>query len=216
MDMGQREAEIKVGCMRNAVPMAASTEDSTTIAEIIVDRAVIEFPRKEKPPLQFKVHRLTLGNVVPGKPTSFHVTLDNPLPPGHVGVDGQFGPWNASDIAATPLSGTYTFTDAKLGSLAGIAGTLSSQGSFAGPAEALRVQGTTDTPDFEVKSAAHPVHLRTEFQAMVNCTNGDVDLQSIRGHFEKTTLAVAGDVSGKTNPHSKVASLQVDDAWREN
>src|SRR5690242_20462310 len=93
--------------------------DSASIAEITVDRALIQFPRK-KGPLRFNVYRLTLGNFVSGKPTSFHVTLDNPLPPGRVGVDGQFGPWNSDDIAATPLSGSYTFTDAKLSSLGGI------------------------------------------------------------------------------------------------
>jgi AsmA-like C-terminal region len=47
---------------------------------------------------------------------------------------------------------------------------------------------------------------------VVNCTNGDVNLQSIRGEVEKTSFAVAGEVAGKTNPHSKVASLQVNDA----
>jgi hypothetical protein len=208
VDMGQREA-LRSGHSQGG--HGSSTDDSTSIAEIIVDGGIVEFPRKEKPPLQFKIHQLTLGNIVSGKPRSFHATLDNPLPPGHVSVDGQFGPWNASDIGATPLSGAYAFRDAKLGSLAGVAGTLSSQGSFAGPAKALRVQGTTDTPNFEVKSVAHPVHLRTEFQVMVNCTNGDVDLQSIRGHFEKTTFGVAGDVSEKTNAHSRVATLRVAD-----
>jgi hypothetical protein len=47
---------------------------------------------------------------------------------------------------------------------------------------------------------------------VVNCTNGDVNLQSIRGELEKTSFAVAGEVTGKTNPHSKVASLRVNDA----
>ena len=201
VDMGQKASHSR----------GESSTDSASIAEITVDRAIIEFPRK-KAPLKFIVYRLSLGNFVQGKPTSFHVTLDNPLPPGRVHVDGQFGPRNSSDIAATPLSGSYTFTDAKLSSLGGIAGTLSSQGSFAGPARAVRVQGMTDTPDYEVKSVRHPVRLRTEFQAEVNCTNGDVDLQSIRGQFEKTTFAVAGDVAGKNNPGSKVASLQVNDA----
>jgi hypothetical protein len=183
---------------------------STTVAEIVVERAVVEFPRKQKSPLQFKVHQLTFGNFVKGKPTSFHVTVDNPLPPGRIGADGQFGPLNMSDIAATPLSGTYRFSDAKLSSLGGIAGTLSSQGRFGGPARALQVQGTTDTPDYEVKSAGHPVHLRTEFQAVVNCTNGDVNLQSIRGQFEKTAFGVAGDVAKKSKA-SRVALLQVND-----
>ena len=204
VDMAQR-------ARHSGAPNRTFTTGSATIAEIVVDQGVIEFPRKERPPLQFKVPRLTLGNFVEGRPTSFHFTLDNPLPPGRVRVDGQFGPWNSSDVAATPLSGAYTFTDAKLRSLRGIAGTLSSKGSFAGPAKALRVQGTTDTPDYVVNSAGHPVHLRTEFQAVVNCTNGDLDLQSIRGQFEKTVFAVAGPVAGKTNPRSKVASLQVND-----
>jgi len=208
VDMGQRTSNSGGGSG------GSSSTDSTTIAEITVDRAVIEFPRK-KAPLRFNVYRLTLGSFIQGKPTAFHVTLDNPLPPGRVGVDGQFGPWNSSDLGATPLSGSYSLTDAKLSSLGGIAGTLSSQGSFAGPARALRVQGSTDTPNFEVKSAEHPVRLRTQFQVSVNCTNGDVVLQGIRGQFEKTTFAVAGEVAGKKNPRSKVASLQVnDDAGR--
>ena len=211
LDMGQKKQKSKSGASETR-SNGSSNANSTTIAEIDVDHGVIEFPRKEKPPLLFNVRRLTFGTFVQGKPTAFHVIVDNPLPPGLVGADGQFGPWDTTDIAATPLSGTYTFRDATLRSLGGIAGTLSSQGSFAGPARALRVQGTTDTPDFEVKSAAHPVHLRTQFQAVVNCTNGDVNLQSIRGEVQKTSFAVAGEVAGKTNPHSKVASLQVNDA----
>jgi AsmA-like C-terminal region len=205
VDMGQRARH------SGGDSSGSSTTDSASIAEITVDRAVIEFPRK-KGPLQFNVYRLALGSFVRGKPTSFHATLNNPLPPGRVGVDGQFGPWNSSDIAATPLSGSYTFTDANLSSLGGIAGTLSSKGSFAGPARALRVQGSTDTPNFEVKSAGHLVRLRTEFQAVVNCSNGDVKLPGIHGQFGKATFTVAGDVVGKDNPRSKVASLQVNDS----
>lgn len=109
VDMGQKASHSS----------GESSTDSASVAEITVERAIIEFPRK-KAPLKFSVYRLSLGNFVQGKPTSFHVTLDNPLPP-RVHVDGQFGPWNSSDIAATPLSGSYAFTDAKLSSLGGIA-----------------------------------------------------------------------------------------------
>ena len=216
VDMGRRE-ELKSnsggenGSGASNPSSNNSSNDFTSIAEVIVDGGAIEYPRHEQPPLIFNVHRLTLDNVVQGKRISFHVTLDNPLPPGNVRADGQFDPWNVSDIKETPLSGTYRFTDAKLNTLGGMAGTLSSQGSFAGPADALRVQGTTDTPDYQVKSAGHPLRLRTEFQAVVNCANGDVGLQSIRGEFKKTSFGVAGDVTGKTNARSKVASLRVAD-----
>ena len=213
LDMGQR-AELTAnssGENGGGGTSNNSSRNSTGVVEIIVDRGTIEYPRSERPPLIFNVHQLTFGNVIPGQRISFQVTIDNPLPPGRVRAEGQFDPWNVSDVSQTPLSGTYKFTDARLSSLGGIAGTLSSQGSFAGPAKALRVQGTTDTPDYQVKSAGHPLHLRTEFQAVVDCTNGDVGLQSIRGQFEKTSFGVAGDVTGKTNPRSKVASLQVAD-----
>jgi AsmA-like protein len=204
--------DVRVDMGQKGSGETATGTPSASIAEVVVDRAVIAFPRKRKEALQFVVRRLTLGELVEGKPTSFHVTLENPLPPGNVSVDGQFGPWNSSDIAATPLSGVYTFSKAKLRSLGGISGTLASQGSFAGPARALRVQGRTDVPDYAVSSAEHPVHLRTQFQAIVNCTNGDVALPSIRGEFEKTSFAVAGEVAGKTNARSKVGALQINDA----
>jgi AsmA-like protein len=211
VNIGQREMSSKFGPTSDSRAQSSKGNgQSTTVAEIVVERAILEFPRKQKAPLQFTIHQLTFGNFAKGKPTSFHVTLDNPLPPGRVAADGQFGPLNMSDIAATPLSGSYSFSDAKLSSLGGIAGTLSSQGSFAGPARTLRVQGTTDTPDYEVRSAGHPVRLRTEFQAVVNCANGDVNLQSIRGQFAKTAFGVAGDVAKKKAP-SRVALLQVSD-----
>lgn len=205
LDMGQRKSlKFKSG-------EDNSSNSSMSIAEIVMDRGIIEYPRRKRPPLRFNVHQLTFDHVIHDKPIAFHLTIDNPLPPGRVRADGQFDPWNVSDISETPISGAYKFTDARLSSLGGIAGTLSSQGSFAGPAKALRVQGSTDTPNYELKSAAHPLHLRTDFQAVVNCTNGDVRLQSITGQFENTSFAVAGDVTGKEQTHAKVASLQVAD-----
>jgi hypothetical protein len=216
VDMGQRADRTRNSAQpapetSNSSGSSNNSSDSVAIAELIVDRGVIEFPRRQQP-LQFKIDRLSFGNFDRRKPIAFHVTLENPLPPGRLVVDGQFGPWNSSDIAATQLSGSYQFSNANLSSLGGIAGTLSSQGSFAGPAKALRVQGSTDSPKYEVKTVGHPVHLQTQFQAKVDCTNGDVELQSIRGEFERTSFAVAGEVAGKANPHSKLASLQFNDA----
>ena len=192
-----------------------SEANSTAVGEIIVDRAVLDFPRKQKPPLRFDIHQLTFANVVPGKRISFHATLDNPLPPGRVRVDGQFGPWNDSDVAQTPLSGAYQFSDANLATLGGIAGILSSQGSFDGPAAALRVQGKTDTPDYRVNKANHPVHLKTEFQAVVDCRNGNVELQGIRVQFEKTAAAVQGEVVKKPGGAPRTASLSAADPGRK-
>jgi AsmA-like protein len=182
----------------------------TSIAELIIERAVLEYPRNDKPPLVFPIHRLTLDDVVRDKPISFHVDMDNALPPGHIQGDGQFNPWKVAKVADTLVSGEYTFSDARLDSLPGIGGALSSQGTFGGPAKALGVQGTTDTPEFRVKSAAHPVHLRTDFQAVVNCSNGDVTLRSVRAQFRGTGASFRGDIKRPKGATSRVASLQVD------
>lgn len=53
--------------------------------------------------------------------------------------------------------------------------------------------------------------MRTDFRVVINCTNGDVRLQSIQGRFERMSFEVAGDVTGKKNARAKVASLQVAD-----
>ena len=187
-----------------------SNDSSTSIAELIVERAIVEYPRRGKPPLVFPIHRLTLNHVVRDEPISFHVDMDNALPPGHVHGNGQFDPWKVQTIADTPVAGSYTYSDAHLDSLPGIGGTLSSQGSFAGPANALRVQGATDTPEFRVKSVGHPVHLRTDFQAVVNCSNGNVTLQSVRAQFRGTAASFRGDIKRPNGAPSRVASIQVD------
>ncbi len=188
---------------------SSSTGSSTGVAQFIVERAVVQYPRRGKPPLVFPIHRLTLNNVVRDEPISFHVDMDNALPPGHIQGDGQFDPWKVQRIADTPVSGAYTFSNAHLDSLPGIGGTLSSQGSFAGPANALRVQGATDTPDFRVKSAGHAVNLKADFQAVVNCSNGDVTLQTVQAQFRGTGAMIRGDIK-RPKGAPRAASLQVD------
>src|ERR1700730_4293574 len=59
LDMGQRQQKSKSGATGTGSTGGSSNTNSTTIAEIDVDRAVIEFPRKGKRPLLFHVHRLT-------------------------------------------------------------------------------------------------------------------------------------------------------------
>jgi len=186
-----------------------SKSTSTSVSELIIERAVLQYPRRDKPPLIFPIHRLTLNHVVRDEPISFHVDMDNALPPGHIQGDGQFDPWKVERIADTPISGSYTFSDAHLDSLPGIGGTLASQGSFAGPANALRVQGATDTPEFRVKSAGHEVNLKTDFQAVVNCSNGDVTLQAVQAQFRGTGAMIRGDIK-RPKGAGRVASLQVD------
>jgi AsmA-like protein len=152
---------------------------------------------------------LRLNSTGPDGALEFHATLSNPTPPGEIISSGTFGPWNADVPSQTPVSGDYTFENADLGVFPGIAGILSSKGNYQGVMDQIQVGGTTDTPDFRVALAGHPVHLTTTFHAMVDGMNGDTFLQPVEAHFGKTDLLAQGSVEGVAGKKGKIITLEV-------
>jgi hypothetical protein len=126
-------------------------------------------------------------------PLTYHLKVRNPEPPGEVTTSGKFGVWNKIDPGQTPISGEYKFEQADLGVYHGIAGRLSSMGEFGGTLGHIDISGTTDTPDFEVKSGKHPVKLVTEFSAYVDGTHGDTFLKRVDAHFFENPHRSAGE-----------------------
>jgi AsmA-like C-terminal region len=158
-----------------------------------------------KGPTKFVIQSLQLRSIGAGKPLDFTAVLTNPKPEGHIESRGYFGPWNADHPGATALGGTYTFRDANLATFKGIAGMLSSDGKFAGTLDGIVVDGTTDTPDFQVKISGHPVALHTEFHALVDGTDGNTYLQPVKAHFLHTSLIAQGYVArakGESGRHT--------------
>jgi len=147
-----------------------------------------------KPPNEFAIHRLVMKGFSFAHPASFHAILTNPTPRGEIRCEGQFGPWQADEPSETPVAANYTFTHADLGTIKGISGILSSVGHFAGPLNYLTVEGETDTPDFALRTAAHPMALHTDFKAVVDGTNGNTVLNSVIAKFLHTTLLTHGAV----------------------
>ena len=145
-----------------------------------------------KNPLEFDLQQLRLSSSGTDGALTFHTKLSNPTPPGEIVSVGIFGPWNADVPSQTPVSGNYTFEKADLGVFSGIAGILSSKGNYQGVLDQIRVDGTTDTPDFRVTLAGHPVHLSTTFHAEVDGMNGDTYLQPVEAHFGRNGFAGAG------------------------
>lgn len=184
---------------------------SFVIAKIVADGTVLKvFPkRKDKPPHIFDIYKLTLRSAALGQEMSFKANLRNPTPPGWIETAGKFGPWQAGDPGMTPVSGHYTFQNVDLSVFHGLAGILSSEGQFEGVLDRIAVQGTTDTPDFAVKEAGNSVHLRTEFNAIVDGNTGDTLLQPVIAHFLGTTLICSGGVEGETGVHGKTVELDV-------
>ena len=136
-----------------------------------------------KVPLEFDIQHLLLKSVGAGQPLHFVATLINPKPIGDIQSTGSFGPWNSDDPRQTPLNGSYSFSNANLGTLKGIGGILSSTGHYQGMLDNIAVDGSTDTPDFEVGISGHKVALHTDFHAVVDGTNGDTYLKPVDRPF---------------------------------
>jgi hypothetical protein len=166
------------------------------IDEIRADDATLTVLRDQpdKPPREFPIHHLVIHDLSFDRPAAFHAILENAVPTGEINATGQFGPWLADEPADTPAAGNYTFQNANLGTLKGIKGTLSSVGSFSGPLNYLAVEGSTDVPDFALRTTDHPMALHTDFSAIVDGTNGDTYLKSVTAKFQHSTLLVSGEV----------------------
>jgi hypothetical protein len=148
----------------------------------------------EKAPLVWDIHKLTMRSAGPGQSMPYDATLTNGRPPGHIISNGRFGPWVTGDPGAAPLDGVYSFTEADLGVFKGIAGTLESEGKFAGQLNRVLVDGWTKTPNFRLTSAGNRIPLETKFHAIVDGTNGDTLLKPVEATVRRTRFVAGGGV----------------------
>ena len=172
-----------------------------------------------KSPREFPIHRLLMREVGITQRMPFEAELTNPLPRGLIKTEGRFGPWSAGDPDATPLEGKYVFENADLSTIKGIAGILSSTGTFTGQLGRIAVSGETRTPDFRLDLADHSVPLTTKFDAIVDGTNGNTYLNPVNAQLGQSAIVAVGKVvddtpgvKGRTiELHVKVADGRLDD-----
>jgi hypothetical protein len=197
----------------SVLPLTTSTSGtpSVTIGVISTDGAVLEFMPRQREQETFKllVHRLTLDKVAENGSSPFHAALLNTEPPGEIRTDGEIGPWNEDDPGSTSVTGSYTYEHANLGVFEGISGTLSSQGKFSGTIGHIDAKGDIDVPEFRVSGSSRTVHLISQFQAVVDGTNGDTYLQNVDSHFQRTTVTSNGSVVGHPGQHGKTVRLEM-------
>ena len=186
-------------------------KSKTVVGEFVTDGAILDFLRREpgQSQLRFLIRHFVIHELASGRAMKFESSLRNPEPPGDVRLAGMLGPWKDGNPEQTFLQGSYTFEHANLGALAGVAGLLSSAGKFEGTFKQLRVEGSTDSPDFQVKRSGHKTHLSTEFQADVDAINGDVTLRKVNANFWKTHLEARGMVAGNREAKGKMAVLEI-------
>ena len=192
-------------------PAWQPTESPIVVDELRADGASVDFIRhnSEQPRVTFRMHEFVAYHLAAHDPMRFEVRLENPIPPGEIHANGTFGPWKMDAVSGTPIEGSYSFRHADLDVFQGIRGLLASDGKFQGTLENILVQGTTTTPDFEVKSSSHKLNLQTKFRAAVAPSNGDVTLEQVSAQLLRTMVISHGSVAHDPNAAGKIAALDL-------
>ncbi len=173
-------------------------------------RLQIDTDDPKKLPRVFDIHDLVMTDFSFDRAATFDARLSNPKPKGEIRATGTFGPWNTDEPRLTPLGADYAFDNADLDTIKGIGGILSSKGRFHGVLERIRVEGTTDTPDFHVDIAGQPVRLETRFAAVVDATNGNTWLEPVEVTIRSSSRIVArGEVVRSEDVRGRRVYLQV-------
>ena len=124
----------------------------------------------------------------------YDAELSNPRPPGEVKSQGTFGPWGRDEPGNTPLAGNYLLENANLGVFPAIAGVLQSKGNFEGTLDYVNVKGQATVPDFHLKQSRNHLPLETQFEVVVDGTNGNTVLNPVEAKLGGTHLRTSGGV----------------------
>jgi hypothetical protein len=196
---------------------AAAPRRKTRLASFVSDRVDADgtvlyvLPKQaNREPMEWDLQGLKLKSAGIGQPMSFTADLTNPKPPGVIHTRGKFGPWNQDDASQTQVSGRYEFKNADLSVFNGIAGILSSTGDYTGQLDNIVVDGSTETPDFKLDSAARPVHLSTQFHAIVDGTNGNTYLHPVDAQFLNSRVVAKGEVATQAGDKGKSILLDIE------
>ena len=191
-------------------------KSQTRKISVIVDKFVcqdtdllINNSNPEKAPLEFAIGDLKMKDIGAGLPMHFDATLVNPKPVGDIHSTGLFGPFHEDDPRETPVQGEYSFSHADLGTLKGIGGILSSTGKYEGTLSEIVVNGSTDTPDFQIARSGHPMPLHTDFHAIVDGTSGDTDLAPVKATLLHSSFTATGSVTRMRNQPGHDIELDV-------
>jgi hypothetical protein len=188
-----------------------TSEGPVIVDEVIAhDAALVLVSRHAgKAPKRFDIHDLRLESLGFNRTMPFRAALTNPVPKGLIDATGTFGPWRAAEPGDTAVAGRYTFKNADLNTIKGIAGTLSSEGQFSGQLAEIDVRGTTSTPNFSIDIGGRPLPLDTRFHAVVDGTDGDTYLKRVDATFLDTALTASGAITGTPGVKGRTIALDV-------
>ena len=184
---------------------------SILIDEIVSHDARLEIASRKpnKLPRVFEIHDLIVRGFGLPEGARFQAGVTNAIPRGRVETTGVFGPWLAEEPSLTPIRGEYSFRNANLDDIKGIAGILSSVGQYRGTFERIEVDGQTETPDFSIDIANQPVPLFTRFKAIVDGTNGDTWLDRVDAKLGESNIVASGAVVRERDVKGRHVALDI-------
>jgi hypothetical protein len=185
---------------------------STAVEVLRLHNSILEVQYDSGKSLHFAIRSLELQNLEKDHAIHYVLDMENPLPAGHISARGDFGPLNAHDVGATPVSGRFTFNQVRLGDIGELHGTLASTGRFSGPLRAIDASAVSDTPDFAVADG-QPTHVSGAVRCTVNGINGDVFLNQVEVNNGRTTIRAHGQIAG--SPKTANVDLAVDQGRAE-
>ncbi|HKH72496.1 MAG TPA: AsmA-like C-terminal region-containing protein [Vicinamibacterales bacterium] len=184
---------------------------SIVIDEIVSKDARLEIATRQpnKLPRVFEIHDLIMRGFGLPEGSRFQAGVTNAIPRGRVETTGIFGPWLSEEPTLTPIRGEYSFRNANLNDIKGIAGILSSVGQYRGTLERIEVDGQTETPDFSIDLANQPVPLFTRFKAIVDGTNGDTWLDRVDAKLGESNIVASGAVIRERDVKGRHVALDI-------
>ncbi|CAN5594214.1 hypothetical protein BH10ACI4_BH10ACI4_29230 [soil metagenome] len=164
------------------------------VDEIVCDDShlIVGTLKPGKDPKDFVLRQIVLHEVGPEEPWRYEATIVNAIPVGDVHANGTFGPWVTESPGDSNVTGHYTFENVNMDTIKGLDGTLTSTGDFDGQVNQIHVKGQTETPNFSIDTANHPMRLHTEFDARVDGTTGDTYLDHVEARLGAGTFGSKG------------------------
>jgi hypothetical protein len=107
------------------------------------------------------------------------------------------------------VHGWYRLSNADLGVFKTLSGKLKSTGIFGGNLGEIHVTGKADVPDFHLADSSHTRDLSADFHAVVAATDGNVAVENLNAHFDRTQLVCSGSIEGQQGDEGKAVSLNI-------
>jgi hypothetical protein len=192
----RQQAPGKASGMASGKPGKHGPKIKIMVDAIICDnsRLIIGTAKPDKDPKDFELKHIELHDVGPNAPWRYDATLTNAIPRGEIHAAGLFGPWRTDSPGDSSVAGHYTFDHADLNTIRGLGGMLSSVGDFKGQLDKIVIDGTTETPNFSLDTANHPVPLHTRFHAVVDGITGDTHLEPVTAKLRNSNFTTSGAV----------------------